>query len=241
MNLKSRTAIAAAAAAALCTSVQATPRAAEASGADFLVSAENLEGLHVGGYYRYTSREVNDYYDLTQDNIAFMVGYDLLDWFSIYGVVGTGDAELDNYSTDRDYSVIYGVGGWLNILDHDLMSNLSCETKFRVSASAQIVFGKPDLCGEEFKYNEFYGALTFSVVNELIGNKNIFPDAIGIFAGPVWDVLDCDDDSYETTGNDAGFAVGLDVYVTRRVGLSASYETYGSGNNAINFSLDCRF
>lgn len=239
MNVKSITAIAAAAAAAMCTTVQATPRAAEASGADYLVSAENLEGLHVGGYYRYTSREVNNYLDLTQDNIAFTVGYDLLDWFSIYGIVGTGDAEIDNYTTDRDYAVIYGGGGWLNILDHDLMSNLSCETKFRVSASAQMVFGKPDINGVECKYHEFYGALTFSIINELIGNKNLFPDAIGVFAGPVWDVFDCDE--YDTTGNDAGFAVGLDVYVTRRVGLSASYETYGSGDNAVNFSLDCRF
>lgn len=239
MNLKSRTAVAAAAAAALCTSVQATPRAAEASGADYLVSAENLEGLHVGGYYRYTSREVNNYYDLTQDHIAFMVGYDLLDWFSIYGIVGTGDAEIDHYTTDRDYSLIYGGGGWLNILDHDLMSNLACETKFRISASAQIVFGKPDVDGVECDFHEFYGALTFSVVNELIGNKNYFPEAIGVFAGPVWDIYDCDE--FDTTGNDAGFAVGLDVYVTRRVGLSGSYETYGSGDNAINFSLNCRF
>ena len=59
MNLNSRIAIAAAGAATLCLAAQATPRAAEASGADYLVSAEDLDGFHIGGYYRYTSREVN--------------------------------------------------------------------------------------------------------------------------------------------------------------------------------------
>lgn len=240
MNHKTRIAITAASAAMLATFAGATPRATEASGSNYLIASENLEGVYVGGYYRYTSREVDDYKELTQDNIAFVVGLDLFDWFSIYGIIGTADAEIDTYKGDRDYAVMYGGGAWLNILDHDLLSNLSCETKFRISASAQMVWSSPDIGGvEKCDYSDFYGALTFSVVNELVGNKNIWPDAIGVFAGPVWSVFDCDD--YDATGNEAGFGVGLDVYVTRRVGLSASYETYGSGDNAVNFSLSCSF
>lgn len=240
MNAKTRFAMVAATAATLCQFAGATPRAAEASGANYLIAADRLDGMHVGAYYRYTSREVNDYDELSQDNIAFTMGYDLLDWFSIYGIVGTADAEIKNYEGDRDYSLIYGAGGWLNILDHDLLSNLSCETKFRISASAQVVWGSPDIAWkEECDYTDFYGALTFSIVNELIGNKSMWPEAIGVFAGPVWSKFDCDD--FEQTGNKAGFGAGLDIYVTQRVGLSASYETYGSGDDAVNVSLNCRF
>lgn len=218
----------------------ATPRATEASGADYLVAAENLDGFHLGAYYRYTSREVNHGpYSLSQDNIAGILGLDILDWFSIYGIFGTADAQLDGYfNTDRDYSLIYGGGGWINILDHDLISNLSCETKVRLTASAQITFGKPEIAGIESEYSDFYGAVTLGVVNELLGNKNMWPDAIGVFVGPVWSIFDCDE--WETTGDEMGFAFGLDIYVTRRVGLSASYETYGHGDDAVNFSLNLR-
>lgn len=240
MNPRTRIVIAATAAAMLATFAGATPRAAEASGSNYIFASENLEGVHVGGYYRYTSRDVEYNRELSQDNIAFVVGLDLLDWFAIYGIVGTADAELDTYKGERDYAMLYGGGAWLSILDHDLLSNLSCETKFRISASAQMVWSSPDIGGiEKCDYSNFYGALTFSIVNELIGNKEMWPDALGVFAGPVWSIFDCDD--YETEGDDAGFAVGLDIYVTRRVGLSASYETYGHGDNAVNFSLGCRF
>ncbi|MBR0056218.1 MAG: hypothetical protein IJP66_02715 [Kiritimatiellae bacterium] len=239
MNLNSRIAIAAAGAATLCLAAQATPRAAEASGADYLVSAEDLDGFHIGGYYRYTSREVNHAHDLSQDNIAFMLGYDILDWLSIYGVVGTSDAEIKDYDTDRDYDFLYGAGAWINILDHDLLSNLSCETKLRLSASSQITFSSPKVADQDCDYSDFYGALTLGIVNELIGNKNYWPDAIGVFFGPCWSRFDCDE--FDQTGDKVGFAAGLDVYVTRRVGLSASYETYGSGDCAVNFSLNTRF
>ena len=46
------------AAAILCANVGdalANPRAAEASGADFIVAADDLTGWHVGGFYRYDS------------------------------------------------------------------------------------------------------------------------------------------------------------------------------------------
>lgn len=239
MNLKRTSFIVAAGAASLCLVAQATPRAAEASGADYLVSAEDLDGFHIGGYYRYTSREIDHTLELSQDNIAFMLGYDLLDWFSIYGIMGTADAEFSDYDADREYDFLYGGGAWVNILDHDLISNLSCETKVRLSASAQMVYSAPKYGGREIDYSDFYGSVTLGIVNELIGNKNIWPDAIGLFLGPCWSRFDCDD--FEQTGNKTGFAFGLDIYVTRRVGLSASYETYGSGDDAVNFSLNCRF
>lgn len=239
MNLKTRIAVMAAATAALGNLAIASPRAAEASGSNYIVAADDLEGFHIGGYYRYTSREVNHGPELSQDNIAFIFGYDILDWMSIYGIAGTVDAELDLYKGERDYSFLYGAGTWINILDHDLVSNLSCETKIRMSASAQITFGSPEIAGKECDFYDFYGTFTVGIVNELLGSKDIWPDAIGIFAGPVVSRFDCDD--YDQTGDKVGFGAGIDIFLARRVGLSASYETYGSGDDAINFSLNCRF
>lgn len=229
------------AAVTICSTTYASPRAAEASGADYLVAAEDLDGLHIGSFYRYSSRELNDGYNtLSQDNIAFMVGYDVLRWASLYAFVGMGDAQLDiNDFGDHGFSAIYGFGGWVSILDHDLISALSCESRIRLSATAQYMMGSPEINGVDSDFSEFYGAVTLGIVNEVLGKKDLWPDAIGLFVGPVWSVFDCDD--YEATGSEAGIAFGLDVYVTRRVGISLSYETYGSEDNAVNFSLNCRF
>ena len=218
----------------------ANPRAAEASGADFIVAADDLSGWHVGGFYRYQSREIDHgLYNLSRDAIAFHIGRDIFRWLSIYGFVGTVDSELENSFYDSDMAALYGGGAWFNIVDQDLLTSLSVETKLRVQACAQISAASPEFAGQEYDYTETYATLTLSIVNEIVGNKHLWPDAIGIFFGPVYSDFDSDD--LDTTGDDVGMIFGLDVYVSRNVSLSASYETYGDGDDAVNISLNCRF
>ena len=218
----------------------ANPRAAEASGGDFLVAADDLSGWHVGGFYRYQSREISHGLDnLSRDAFAFHIGRDIVRWFSIYGFIGTVDCELEESFQDSDIAITYGGGAWFNIIDQDLLTPLALETKMRIQACAQISAAKPEIGGYDYEYTETYATITFSLVNEIVGNKNIWPDAIGLFFGPVYNDLDSDD--LDTTGDRLGMIFGLDVYVSRNVSLSASYETYGAGDDAINISLNCRF
>ncbi len=218
----------------------ANPRAAEASGADFLVAADDLSGWHVGGFYRYQSREIDHAMNnLSQDVFAFHVARDIFRWFSIYGFVGTVDCELEKSFSDIDWTATYGVGAWFNLLDQDLLTTLSVETKVRLQAAAQISWASPEIYGEDCGYSERYATLTFSVINEIVGNKDLWPGAIGIFFGPAYSEMDCDD--LKTTGDSIGLIFGLDVYLSRNVGLSVSYETYGSDDDAVNISVNCRF
>lgn len=218
----------------------ASPRAAEASGADFLVAADDLEGWHVGGFYRYQSREIAHQRDnLSQDTMAFHVGRDIFPWFSVYGFVGTSDSELELSFADSDIAIAYGAGAWLNLIDQDIIATLACETKLRLQASAQITAANPEIAGKDCDYTEFYGTLTFSIINEIVGNKGIWPEAIGLFLGPAYSKLESDE--LDATGDNLGMIFGLDVYVNRSVSLSGSYETYGDGDDAVNFSINCRF
>ena len=218
----------------------ANPRAAEASGADFIVAADDLSGWHVGGFYRYQSREISHQLDnLSRDEFAFHIGRDVFRWLSIYGFVGTVDCELEESFMDSDIAITYGGGAWFNIIDQDLLTPLALETKMRIQACAQISAAKPEIGGSEYEYTETYATLTFSLINEIIGNKNLWPNAIGLFFGPVYNDLESDD--LDATGDKLGMIFGLDVYVSRNVGLSASYETYGHGDDAINISINCRF
>ena len=231
------------AAAILCANVGdalANPRAAEASGADFIVAADDLSGWHVGGFYRYDSREIDrGFYNLSRDAFAFHVGRDIFRWFSVYGFVGTVDCELEKSFYDSDIAVLYGGGAWFNIVDQDLLTSLAVETKMRIQACAQISAATPEMGGRDYEYTETYATLTFSVINELVGNKDLWPDAIGLFFGPAY--CDFDSDDLDATGDNLGVIFGLDVYVSHNVSLSASYETYGDGDDAINISVNCRF
>ncbi len=218
----------------------ANPRAAEASGADFLIAADDLSGWHVGGFYRYQSREIDHGFDnFNQDAFAFHVGRDIFRWFSIYGFVGTVNCELEKSFYDADSAVTYGAGAWLNLVDQDLLSTLAVETKFRLQANAQICAAKPEIGGWDYEYTETYASLTFSVINELVGNKNFWPEALGLFFGPSYSEIECDD--LDTTGDKLGLIFGIDIYVSKNVSLSGSYETYDDGDDAINFSVNCRF
>ncbi len=218
----------------------ANPRAAEASGANFLVAADDLSGWHVGGFYRYQSRELNHgINNLSQDTLAFHVGRDIFDWVSVYGFVGVVDCELEKSFYDSETALAYGLGAWFNIIDQDILSSLSAETKFRIQANAQISAARPEIGGDDCSYTETYAAITCSVINEIAGNKDFWPDALGIFFGPSYSHMSSGD--LDTTGDDFGIVFGLDVYVARNVSLSASYETYGSDDDAVSISVNCRF
>lgn len=218
----------------------ANPRAAEASGEAFPISAENLVGWHVGGFYRYQSRKLSHSVDsLSQDTIAFHTGIDIFRWLSVYGFIGTVDCEFDSPFRDADMAATYGGGAWVNFLDHEILSMLTCETKIRIQACAQYSTAEPEISGKDCRFSETYATATFSIINETVANKFMFPDAIGIFVGPAYSELDCDD--IETSGNKLGVIFGLDMIVTRNVSLSASYETYDSGDDAVNISVNCRF
>ena len=221
----------------------ASPRAAESSGAHYLLAAEDLGGWHLGGFYRYADREVNESasQSLTQNKFAMHLGHDILPWISIYGYLGSVTAKIEPSFGDNDPTLEYGGGLWANLLDHDLLGNLAVETRLRLQALAQVSAASPEINGMENDYVEFYGALTLSLVNELIGNKKYWPNAIGLYFGPVYNDISFDDeDRVELTGATVGITGGLDIYLTRYTTLSLGYEAF-ENDKAFNTALNFRF
>ncbi len=219
----------------------AVPRAAEASGAHYLLAAETLSQWHLGGFYRYQERDVGSGSDsLVQNKAGVHIGYDVRPWLSVYGFLASARAKLEPYdASDSDAAAEFGGGAWVNLLDHDILGNLTMETRLRLQAIAQISHASfDDVGGKDLTYTEFYSALTLSVISEVIGNKNYWPDAIGLFAGPVYDKLESSD--VDDKGEAIGIAAGLDFYLTRDLSLSISYEAFES-DGAINGALNFRF
>ena len=222
--------------------VGASPRAAEASGAHYLFAAENLSGWHIGGFYRYNDREANhsEITPLKQNKYIMQVGRDLFDWLSIYCFLVATAVKMEPWGGDTDTSLEYGCGVWANLLDHDLLSNMALETRLRLQALAQVSAAHPEVNGSDNDYLETYGTITLSIVNELLGNKNYWPEAIGVFFGPVYNDINFDDDYVKLTGETFGVTIGLDIYFTRKTTLSLAYENF-SDDKALNAALDFRF
>ena len=220
--------------------LQAAPRAAEASGAHYLIAAESLEHWHLGGYYRYQERELKGVDTLKQSKAMMHLGRDIFPWLAIYGVVGSSQAKLEHgWGGYSDSALEYGGGAWLNLLDHDILGNLMLESRLRLQALGQISRSSPEINGTDTSYTEFYGNLTLSIVNELIGNKSIWPDAIALFVGPVYNHIESN--KLDEKGSSVGLIGGLDFYITKGVTMSLSYEHYFDNKDALNAALSFRF
>ena len=129
----------------------------------------------------------------------------------------------------------FGGGFWAGLIDDDQLDFLPTIGRYRLQAGGEVVHADP----ADLSWTEFNAFLTFEILNDLFLAEAYAPDAIGIFFGPAYSEMDCDD--LKTTGNNIGLIFGLDVYLARNVSLSASYETYGSDDDAVNISVNCRF
>jgi len=69
----------------------------------------------------------------------------------------------------------------------------------------------------------FSASLTFSIVNDLEGNKFYYPNSIALYAGPVLSDLQGSDFNEK---NVLGFAVGLEVFLTESISLDAGIKQF---------------
>lgn len=218
----------------------AIPTPGELSGQYYLVEATDLNSWHVGLYGRGHERKLKDdgrKIELEVNRAIAFAGYDVFSWFTLYGLAGVSEMKLNNsYDwNDGDKSGEFGVGAWLNLLDHDAMDfNELCD-RFRIQMGLQYSV----ISNDHVDYGEFSGYLTFGIVNEVIGSKEFWPEAISVFAGPCLNVVNCDE--YDQKSDDViGLMVGGEIQLSKHIAFGASAEVY-SDDTAVNGSVSVRF
>lgn len=205
----------------------ATPRAAEGSGMHYAAAAQNLNAFHLGFFYRNHDRDIEVRglrTELDVNKTGLFVAYDLSRWFSVYVLAAYTEVGLADFPNDDDQTTEFGGGAWVNLLDHDLTDGLLLENRLRLQALGQVTMADAEVGVYDLSYVEYYGTLTLSVVCEVIGKKEYWPEAIGLYVGPVYNNLDSDD--FDAQDNNFGFAAGLDFYLTRKTTLSLGIEKY---------------
>ncbi len=220
----------------LATTGMAIPTSGESSGRYYLVEARDLGDFHGGVYVRGHERDLKGT-TMDVNRIAAFLGYDLLNWFSIYGLVGYSQMKLENdFSwTDEEGAIEWGFGAWANLIDHDALDfNELCD-RFRIQAAAQYSV----IDNDRVTYGEFSANITFGIVNEVQGAKKFWPENIALYAGPCLNIVHCDDYDQERD-DELGMVFGLDVQLSRRVSFGGSIEVY-QDDRAYGGTVSVRF
>ena len=214
----------------------AIPTSGESAGRYYLVEATDLSPWHGGLYARAHERELEEV-KLDVNRVAAFLGYDVLNWATVYGLVGLSEMKLENdFSWDKyDGAVEWGIGAWFNLIDHDAMDfNELCD-RFRVQAALQYSV----INNDHVDYGEFSANLTFGIVNEIRGSKEFWPDNIALYVGPCVNIVNCDD--YDQDDDDqVGLVFGLDVQLSRHVSFGGSLEVY-QDDRAFGGTVSVRF
>lgn len=218
----------------------AAPHAGENSSTHYMIAAKDLGAWHMGGYYRYMTREIgwNGTQDATVNQGLFFVGRDLLPWITAYGLIGAGQMTFDNAGVSESGGGVFGGGAWFNLLDHDVLDYSLLEHRIRVSGVAQYTFGSSEANNDDLDWGELYVDLTLGITSDIVGSKALWPEGITLFVGPVYNSMQSND--FDSDGAGLGILAGMDVHLSKRNTISLGYELYDE-DEAITASLSVRF
>lgn len=208
-------------------SALAAPRTGNPNGKDYYLGAEIIAGWSCGIYSDNRDRDIDiDRLTTSMDTekIGVYAGYDVKPWMTAYLSSGTARTKIGNFS-DTDGNSEFAFGAIFNLLSYDIMAPTLMEDLINVNACVQLTWGEASWGNESVDWQELYGSLTLSVINEVSGNKLYLPQAIALFFGPVFsDLYSSSFDERDKTGMTAG----IEVFYTDRVTFNIGVEKFDS-------------
>ena len=203
-----------------------TPASQSTKGTGYLVLAEDLSNWHLAAYGSTGTRTVEDDNDFEMElkvkRYAAILGYDVTRWMTIYGLAGVMEADRKyGMGNGQDTSLLIGAGTWLNLLQSEELTLLSTVSYYKLTAGAEVSYADLD----DYSWGQLDGYLTFGIVNELENNTMIFPETIGIFAGPIVSYL-MSDELDADTDNTVGMTVGVTMTFSTSTYATISYDIF---------------
>lgn len=215
----------------VCLPALASPRGGRNQAIHYLDRESEHEKLSVGVYYHYRQRDVaidgsGIAGELEENRFVGHAGYDLLHWLTVYGIAGWNDADIGRAvsSKDSNANLVLGASVGMDLFSHEIQDTVVMEDKFRINASASIFSTEFEASGKDRDYVEFDAKLTFSLVNDLSGNKYYVPESIALFVGPIYNDLVSGD--VDETGDRFGVTAGLEFFSVERVSVSFRIEQF---------------
>ncbi len=210
-------------------------------GKEYLVSSDPLDQWSIGIFGGATKRgiKLDAGGDATLDINRGMiyVGFDALSWLTPFVSLGVADSSISSLSSsDRSNKFAYGLGVNVKLLNQEIMDpNLMIDV-LRINADFYYNGSETESFGQTIKWSEFSTSLTVGLVNDTTANKSMFPESIGLYAGPIYSYyISSDFDAQETVG----LLAGIDVFITQRTSFDISIQLFDE--TSVNGSLNIRF
>lgn len=203
-------------------SVNAAPSSGETNPGYYLTTENDLSPFHVGMYWRENTLDMSEHmYNYDVHHMMGFIGYDVLDWLNVYLLFGAAQME-DDMETGSDMEFNYGIGLWMNLLNHDIDDYNPFFNRFRIQTSAQ--YTQTEFY--DITYREYTANLTFGVVNDFVfGPISAWPESLCVYFGPSVNYMDYE--YLEQSRDDRlGIIVGVDLQLSARVVIGASYEVF---------------
>ena len=212
--------IAAASIAAIMTSASfaVTPSSRATGNLDFGLFEEDLSRWHLAVYGAGATRNFESkggaVVEMDHTRFNAVVGYDISRWITVYGLAGVAEASEDTVrgSTSDDTAAVWGAGLWANLIQAELLPHMDTITSFRLTSGIEASFSDFD----EGAWLQVDAHLTFGIVNEIHSFNHVFPERIGVFAGPVLSYVDVEGLDWDSD-NLFGLSVGLDMAFNRKI------------------------
>jgi hypothetical protein len=208
--------------------VRAEPMGSHPGDLRYLAGTENLDFISVGVVGRMGERDVEvlNAIETTMDRTEYMgyVAIDLLRWVTVYGAYGVNEIEFDNQQTSDSEST-WAVGLRLNLMDRDILAPFTMEDRIRLSVAVEWQDSETAYAASQLEWSELTASATIGILNEISGSKMVWPEAIELFAGPVYSSIQADELEED---DDIGYTVGLAFYINEAVTLTGEFQNLGS-------------
>lgn len=219
-------------------SLFAVPIGNSDKGREYRISAEDFSKWCCGFYSRSWRRNVNANgldYRMKSNKYVGYIGYDIRPWLNLYVVGAENKAKLEISSQDESVYTTqeYGIGLHFNLLDHALMAPTLYEDRFRINAECLYYLSEVEIGGIFESWAEFYASATVSIVRTLDGESFFVPNAIVLFAGPIFSDLQGAIDEEIMMG----YTAGIEIYHTEITSMHARVDSLDSDTLGFGFHL----
>jgi hypothetical protein len=216
--------------------VSALPVGTGSHPGEYLVSAEDLNEWYVGAYMLDRKRDVRIAHSykspMYAEKTMVYVGYEFLYGLIGYGTFGSTETRFSGSAGDS--SSEYGGGIHLNIMHHEIPDPTLPEDRFTIDSNLQYTKSSGQWGRRDVEWDEWYGSLTFTFINNLEGNKFYNPNSLGFFFGAAFS--DLQTSSFQVD-SPLGYTAGVIIFYSENVTIEIGVEGFDYTSSTIGLHV----
>jgi len=205
---------------------------------DTLFSQQSLGNLSIGGVFESLKRDMQ--YDdggktkLEAYNYYGYVGYDFLEWLTIFGTLGGCQAKSTEYDTLGNSKVKWSAGLSLKLWHYDIVDPAFMAGRCSIRATGEYSqYQSGDTATTKLKWQDLYAAVTlnYEVFVSRMDNIDSYPYSLLLYVGPAFSKVDgkreTGTQSYDfSEEHNLGLAVGADLFASHNLSIGGQLQYY---------------